>query len=80
MTPPRPLQLPLQASTESEASSMSMSTTIDGRTAIQSSLVRVWGLEGYIRIQRTVRETDVSSGADFRRFCNHFYRVRRNAE
>lgn len=59
---------------------MAMPTTIDGRAAIQSSLVRAWGLEGYARIQRTVRETDVSSDADFQRFYNRFYRVRRNAE
>ena len=59
---------------------MPMPTTIDGRAAIQSSLVRSWGLEGYARIQRTVRETDVSSDADFQRFYNRFYRVRRNAE
>ena len=59
---------------------MAMPTTIDGRTAIQSSLVRTWGLEGYARIQRTVRETDVSSDADFQRLYNRFYRVRRNAE
>ena len=59
---------------------MSMPTTIDGRAAIQSSLVRAWGLEGYARIQRVVRETDVSSDADFQRFYNRFYRVRRNAE
>lgn len=59
---------------------MAMPTTIDGRAAIQSSLVRAWGLEGYARIQCTVRETDVSSDADFQRFYNHFYRVRRNAE
>lgn len=38
------------------------------------------GLEGYARIQSTVRETDVSSDADFQRFCNLFYRMRRNAE
>lgn len=55
-------------------------TTIDGQAAIQSSLVRAWGLEGYARIQRTVSETDVSSDADFQRFYNRFYRVRRNAE
>ena len=60
-TPPQPLQLLLQSSTESEASPMAMPTTIDGRAAIQSSLVRAWGLEGYARIQRTVRETDVSA-------------------
>lgn len=48
--------------------------------AIQSSLARAWGLEGYAGIQRTVRETDVSSDADFQRFYNRFYRVRRNAE
>ena len=59
---------------------MAMPTTIDCRAAIQSSLVRAWGLEGYARIQRTVRETDVSSDADFQRFYNRFYRVRRNAE
>lgn len=59
---------------------MAMPTTIDGRAVIQSSLVRAWGLEGYARIQRTVRETDVSSDADFQRFYNRFYRVRRNAE
>ncbi len=59
---------------------MAMPTTIDGRAAIQSSLVRAWGLEGYARIQRTVRETDVSSDADFQRLYNRFYRVRRNAE
>lgn len=59
---------------------MAMPTTIDGRAAIQSSLVRAWGLGGYARIQRTVRETDVSSDADFQRFYNRFYRVRRNAE
>ncbi len=59
---------------------MPMPTTIDGREAIQSSLVRAWGLEGYARIQRTVRKTDVSSDADFQRFYNRFYRVRRNAE
>lgn len=51
---------------------MAMPTTIDGRAAIQSSLVRAWGLEGYARIQRTVRETDVSSDADFQRFYNRF--------
>lgn len=38
------------------------------------------GLEGYARIQRTVRETDVSSDADFQRLYNRFYRMRRNAE
>ena len=59
---------------------MPMPTTIDGRAAIQSSLVRAWGLEGYARIQRVVRETDVSSDADFQRFYNRSYRVRRNAE
>lgn len=59
---------------------MAMPTTIDGRAAIQSSLVRAWGLEGYARIQHTVRETDVSSDADFQRLYNRFYRVRRNAE
>lgn len=59
---------------------MAMPTTIDGRAAIQSSLVRTWGLEGYARIQRAVRETDVSSDADFQRLYNRFYRVRRNAE
>lgn len=42
--------------------------------------MRAWGLEGYARIQRTVRETDVSSDANFQQFCNRFYRVRRNAE
>lgn len=59
---------------------MAMPTTIGGRAAIQSSLVRAWGLEGYARIQRTVCVTDVSSDADFQRFYNRFYRVRRNAE
>ena len=59
---------------------MPMPTTIDGRTAIQSSLVRAWGLEGYARIQCTARKTDVSSDVDFQRFYNRFYRVRRNAE
>lgn len=59
---------------------MAMPTTIDGRAAIQSSLVRAWGLEGCARIQRTVREIDVSSDADFQRLYNRFYRVRRNAE
>lgn len=59
---------------------MAMPTTIDGRAAIQSSLVWAWGLEGYARIQHTVRETDVSSDADFQRFYNRFYRVRRNAK
>lgn len=59
---------------------MATPITIDGRAAVRSSLVRAWGLEGYARIQRTVRETDVSSDADFRRFYNRFYRVRRNAE
>lgn len=38
-TPPQPLQLLLQSSTESEASPMAMPTTIDGHAAIQSSLV-----------------------------------------
>lgn len=38
------------------------------------------GLEGYARIQRIVRGTDVSSDADFQRFYNCFYRMRRNAE
>ncbi len=38
------------------------------------------GLEGYARIQRTVREADVSSDADFQRLYNRLYRVRRNAE
>ena len=79
-TPPWPLQLHPQASTESEASPMAMPTTIDGRAAVRSSLVRAWGLEGYARIQHTVRETDVSSDADFQRFYNRFYRVRKNAE
>lgn len=37
------------------------------------------GLEGYASIQRTVRETDVSFDADFRRLYNRFYRMRRNA-
>lgn len=59
---------------------MAMPTTIDGRAAIQSSLMRAWGLESYARIQRTVRGTDVSSDADFQRLYNRFYRVRRNAE
>lgn len=59
---------------------MPMPTTIDGRAAIQSSLVRAWGLESYARIQRTVRETNISSDVDFQRFYNRFYRVRRNAE
>ena len=59
---------------------MAMPTTIDGRAAVRSSLVRAWGLEGYARIQHTVRETDVSSDADFQRFYNRFYRVRKNAE
>lgn len=59
---------------------MAMPTAIDGRAAIQSSLVRSWGLEGYVRIQRTVRGTDVSSDANYQRFYNRFYRVRRNAE
>ena len=59
---------------------MTMPTTIDSRAAIQSSLVRAWGLDGYARIQHTVRETDVSSDADFQRFYNRFYRVRRNTE
>lgn len=45
-TPPQPLQLLLQSSTESEASLMAMPTTIDGRAAIQSSLVRAWGARG----------------------------------
>ena len=58
---------------------MAMPTTIDGRTAIQSSLARAWGLDGYMRIQRAVRETDVSSDAGFQRLYNRFYRVRRNA-
>lgn len=59
---------------------MAMPTTIDGRAAIQSSLMRAWGLESYARIQRTVRGTDVSSDADFQRLYDRFYRVRRNAE
>lgn len=57
-----------------------MPTTIDGHAAIQSSLVRAWGLDGYAQIQREARETDVSSDADFQRLYNRFYRVRRNAE
>lgn len=70
----------MQAATGSEENSMAMPTAIDGRAAIQSSLVRSWGLEGYVRIQRTVRGTDVSSDANYQRFYNRFYRVRRNAE
>lgn len=37
---------------------MSMPTTIDGRAAIQSSLARAWGLDGYAQIQRAARETE----------------------
>ena len=79
-TPSQPSQLHPQASTESETRPMSMPTTIDGRAAIKSSLVRAWGLEGYARIRRAVREADISSDADFQRFYNRFYRVRRNTE
>ena len=59
---------------------MGMPTTIDGHAAIQSSLARAWGLDGYAQIQRATRETDVSSDAAFQRLYNRFYRVRRNAE
>ena len=59
---------------------MGMPTTIDGHAAIQSSLARAWGLDGYAQIQRAAHETDVSSDTDFQRLYNRFYRVRRNAE
>ena len=59
---------------------MGMPTSIDGHAAIQSSLARAWGLDGYAQIQQAACETDVSSDADFQRLYNRFYRVRRNAE
>lgn len=59
---------------------MGMPTTIDGHAAIQSSLARAWGLDGYAQIQRAARETDVSADAAFQRLYNRFYRVRRNAK
>lgn len=59
---------------------MCMPTTVDGHAAIQSSLARAWGLDGYAQIQRASRETDVRADLDFQRLYNRFYRVRRNAE
>ena len=58
---------------------MDMPTTIDGHAAVQSSLARAWGLDGYAQIQRRVREADVSADAGFQRLYNRFYRVRRDS-